>query len=110
VQCRVSRIHVMVNRSEEIRVGVLSARSNTNRTSCEIGHFVKPTRCLKVIMRSDRTEEGKQRLVVGLIDLPIGSGHPHTLPDAAGSTKACRVQADTRKPRRPFWSAPERRD
>jgi hypothetical protein len=75
VQRRVSRVHVVANRGEEIRLGVLAARSGSDRTRCETWRGLKATRRLEAIFRSDRTEEGEQRPVVGAVELVTGCGH-----------------------------------
>jgi hypothetical protein len=84
----VARRYEVMNCSEEVRVGILAARSSPDWTNCEIGHCVKPSRRLYVIVRRDCAKEGKQGSVDGGIELPTWSGHPHSLPDAAGEAQA----------------------
>jgi hypothetical protein len=56
----VARIDVVMDRSEEVRLGVLAARSGADRTSCEIARCLEPSGRIRVIVRRDCTKESKQ--------------------------------------------------
>jgi hypothetical protein len=71
VQRSIARIHVVMNRGVVVCVRILATGTRSKSTGCEIGCRVQVLPCLEVIMRSNRSEQGKQGTVVGSFDLPI---------------------------------------
>jgi hypothetical protein len=49
MQRRVTAVGVVTDRSKEVRVGILAARRDTNRTACEIERRVQPSHNIEVI-------------------------------------------------------------
>ena len=91
MQRRVTGIDVVTDSTEEVPVGILAARPDTNRSAYEIGRRVQPSCDVAIFTRGDRTEERKQCAVVFVgVGAPIAAlGHPTIVPDPATDRWFC---------------------
>ena len=107
VQRSVTAVHVVTDRSQEVRLRILAARTDTDGTVCEIERCVQPSRNLEVVACIDRTEERQQRSIVRAAARPTCLRHVHRLPDPTWTRRVGQRGCNLRLARETF--GPDRR-
>jgi len=93
MQCRVSRVDVVTNRNQEVRAGILTARSDPKRQGGQARCSIEHSRDPNGVTRRDRREERTQRTVVELVGSPTCLRHGHRLAGHAIVDSAVRCRA-----------------
>ena len=75
MQRRVARVDIIMNREKEVRAWILATCSDTKRTGCQATQLIKGSGDPNLVAGGDRSEERKQRTVVGLVRCPTCLRH-----------------------------------